>query len=54
MDQVQARALNLSPVAFQCFILGIAVPTTVAASYLFFLAFERPFLSLRTSATGLD
>ena len=43
-----ARALNLSPVAFQCFILVIAVPMTVAASYLFFLVFERPFLSPRT------
>jgi peptidoglycan/LPS O-acetylase OafA/YrhL len=46
-----ARRLNLGPLAFQCFILGIALPTTVAASYLFFLVFERPFLSLRTRPT---
>ncbi len=48
-----ARGLHLGPLAFQSFILGIALPTTVAASYLFFRVFERPFLNPRMSTTQL-
>jgi peptidoglycan/LPS O-acetylase OafA/YrhL len=40
-----ARRCGLGMVEFQLFILGIALPATVAASHLFFLVFERPFLN---------
>jgi peptidoglycan/LPS O-acetylase OafA/YrhL len=46
-----ARSWNLGPLEFQLFILGVALPATVAASYLFFLVFERPFLNPRARAT---
>jgi peptidoglycan/LPS O-acetylase OafA/YrhL len=42
-----ARRLNLTPLAFQLFILGVGLPTTVAACYAFHLVFERPFIKRR-------
>jgi peptidoglycan/LPS O-acetylase OafA/YrhL len=52
-----ARRLNLTPLAFQFFILGVGLPATVAACYAFHLVFERPFIRRRpatlTSATTL-
>jgi peptidoglycan/LPS O-acetylase OafA/YrhL len=47
------RRLGLGRVEFQLFILGIALPATVAVSYLFFLVFERPFLNSPTRPTRL-
>ena len=47
-----ARRLSLGPVAFQLFILGIGLPATVAACYLFHVVFERPFLSTRRTASS--
>jgi peptidoglycan/LPS O-acetylase OafA/YrhL len=49
-----ARRLNLEPLGFQLFILGVALPATVALSYVFFLAFERPFLNRRPSTTAVS
>jgi peptidoglycan/LPS O-acetylase OafA/YrhL len=46
-----ARRWGLEPLGFQVFILGVALPMTVALSYLFFLVFERPFLRARSSAS---
>jgi peptidoglycan/LPS O-acetylase OafA/YrhL len=46
-----ARRWGLSMLEFQLFILGIAVPATVAVSYVFFLVFERPFLNAPASPT---
>jgi len=45
-----ARGVGLGPVAIQVFILGLALPATVAFTYLFHLAFERPFLTPARSA----
>ena len=42
-----ARSLNLTPLAFQVFIIGIGLPATVAACYAFHLVFERPFIQRR-------
>ena len=42
-----ARRLDLTPLAFQLFILGVGLPTTVAACYVFHLVFERPFIKRR-------
>ena len=50
---VLALRLGLGPVEIQLFILGVALPATVAVCYVFFLAFERPFLSLRTAPRRL-
>jgi len=47
---VLARGVGLGPVAIQVFILGLALPATVAFTYLFHLAFERPFLTPVRSA----
>lgn len=46
-----ARRWSLGNIEFQLFILGIALPSTVALSYLFHLVFERPFLKPLTSPT---
>jgi len=43
--QAFLRPLGLSPTAQLALMLGAAVPLAVLCSYLFFLAFERPFLS---------
>lgn len=40
-----ARGLNLGPLAFQLFILGIGLPATIGACWMFHLVFERPFLT---------
>ena len=42
---VLTRRWGLGKVETQFFILGIALPSTIAVSYLFFLVFERPFLN---------
>jgi peptidoglycan/LPS O-acetylase OafA/YrhL len=48
-----ARRMELGMVEFQLFILGIALPVTVAICYLFFLVFERPFLNARATPRRL-
>jgi len=48
-----ARHWELDMVAFQLFILGIALPASVAASYVFFIMFERPFLHARRRPVSL-
>lgn len=44
-----ARELGLGMTSIQFFILGVGLPVSVLASYLFYLAFERPFVSPRTT-----
>ena len=48
-----ARQLSLGLVEFQLFILGIGLPATIAICYLFFLIFERPFLTPRTKPASV-
>lgn len=45
-----ARGLELGSGAIQLFILGVGLPVSVMASHLFYLVFERPFLSQRTTS----
>jgi peptidoglycan/LPS O-acetylase OafA/YrhL len=50
---VIAREIGLGMTSIQFFILGVGLPVTVMASYVFYLVFERPFISARSSP-GLD
>ncbi len=47
LSYLLARGLHLGPVGFQIFILGVGLPATIVASYMFFLVCERPFLRSR-------
>ncbi len=44
------RPLHLSPTLTLALMLGFGVPLALAGSYLFYLAFERPFLARRRGA----
>jgi peptidoglycan/LPS O-acetylase OafA/YrhL len=47
---VQLRALNMSPITTMNWMFAICIPVSLIVAYLFFLAFERPFLSSRSHA----
>lgn len=50
---VLTRRWGLGRVETQLFILGIALPTTVTVSQLFFVMFERPFLNRSRSPPSI-
>jgi peptidoglycan/LPS O-acetylase OafA/YrhL len=47
-----ARRLNLTPLSFQLFILGVGLPATLACCYVFHLVFERPFMKRRRAISS--
>lgn len=48
------QSLGLSCALVQAAMLGLGIPLSVLAAFVFYLAFERPFLHERPSAVGAD